>query len=255
MNFLKSRFTHEVNFRSNYFFLLILIFGSILLPQESQSTPIYNNIIIFIRNVSDDLEFWRQPDSIEKYAIDTHTKNIAYFSVENELSAKNKAIGKNAPEVATTSFKTADRNHLNDKNISCIFCDNARPVGLNSFSLASSVPLRELNVNDKYPTFEATNGIDAVSLDTPGLIKIGFFETLTMIGFGFLIGILKFLRLNHFAMSGVYSRNGEIVGASMNSSIDAPVGTGFVAMHPLKTARRTPLLIPPISAPGSVAIS
>jgi len=255
MNFPKNRFTHEVNFRSNYFFLLTVIFGGLFLPQESQSAPIDNNIIVFIRNVLDDLEFWRQPDSIEKSAIDTHTNNILYISVENDLSAKNKAIGKIAPKMAPTFFKTADRNNLNYQNILCIFCDNARSVGLNSFSLASSVPLRELNVNDKYPTFEATKGIDAVSFGAPGLIKIGFFETLTMIGFGVLIGILKFLRLNHFAMSEVYSRNGEIVGAPMNSSIDAPVGTGFVATHSLKTAHCTPLLIPPMSLPGSVEIS
>ena len=251
MNFLKNRFTQEVNFRINYFFLLIVIFGGILLPQNSQSAPIESTDIFFTTNIFDDLEFRRKPDSIEESVFDARENNIVYFSVQNELSVKYKEFGKIPQEAATTFFKIADKNNSSDQNISCIFCNNARAVDLNSFSLASSVPIRELNASDKYQTLEAINGIDAVSFGIPGLIEIGFFETLAMIGFGILIGILKFLRLNHFAMSEVYPGNGEIVGAPMG----APVGTGFVASHPIKTARRTPLFVPRMPVPGSVKVS
>ena len=252
MNFPKKRFTHVVSFRSNYFSLLMVIFGSILLSQESQSAPIENTDIFFIKNVLDDLNFWHSPASIEEFVIDTHNNNVVDFSVDNDLPEKDKTISKPAQEVATTSFKTSDKNHLSDQNIPCIFCKNIRSVGSNSFALASSVPLRELNVNDEYPIFEAVNDMHAVVYIPPILIEIGFFEILAMIGFGFFIGILKFLRLNHFAMSEVYSRNGEIVGAPMRAS---PLGTGFVATNPQKNVHRTPLFIPRMPVPGSVEIS
>lgn len=240
-----------MKFKINYFFLILFISGAILLPRESRSNPVENTDRNFIRNILPDADFWLETVQFEKLTTDKDKDKFVDFSVGNNVSKKDGIMSENA-RIDDMYFYTIDNIKYTDHYSSpCIFCKDVKSTSSKSFAQDSSDSSFELTVNDKYPIFEAKNIIYPDLYFRIGLIEIGFFETLAMIGFGFLMGILKYLRLNNFAMIDVYSRNGDIFGAP----VGAPIGTGSVASRPHKTAHRVPLYIPRVPVPDSVAIS
>lgn len=248
--FSKKRLISEMNFRINRFFLIVFIFGAILLTQESRSNPIENSSSYLVNNILPDADFWRESALIDELTTDKYKSSFVDLAVDNNISAKNGVISTNVQTNDAYFFKAAGRNNMDYQSGSCIFCSEATSDRSKSFLQASSVAFLNWTGDAKYIDIEAMNGVYSVPFFGVDSIEIGFFQTLAMIGFGFLIGILKFLRLNNFAMIEVHSRNGEIVGAPVGASI----GTGSVASRPRETAHRTPLYLPPRSVPGAVAM-